>query len=74
MSVRAKVRCDVLNNNEVTFNTVYETDESKSSENVSFTKATPWGTIKLGIDNPAAISQFKLGEYYYVDFNQVPNK
>ena len=71
MPVRAKVRCDVLNNNEVTFNTVYETDAQKSPENVSFTKATPWGTIKLGIDNPAAMVQFRLGSYYYVDFNMV---
>lgn len=69
MSVRAKVRCETLSGNEVTFYTVYETDESKSPENVSFTKATPWGTIKLGIDNPAAISQFEVGKYYYVDFN-----
>lgn len=71
MSVRAKVRCDVLNNNEVTFNTVYETDSQKNPEDVSFTKATPWGTIKLGIDNPAAMVQFQLGAYYYVDFNKV---
>ena len=71
MSVRAKVRCDVPNNNEVAFNTVYETDAQKSPENVSFTKATPWGTIKLGIDNLTAISQFRIGAYYYVDLNEV---
>lgn len=68
MSVRAKVTCNGVKDNQVSFSTVYETDEQKSKENASFTKATPWGEIKMGIDNPAALSQFEAGKSYYVDF------
>ncbi len=68
MTVRAKVTCESIKDNSVTFRTVYETDANKNAENVSFTKATPWGEIKLGIDNPAALSQFEAGKSYYVDF------
>lgn len=68
MSVRAKVICEGINGNAVTFRTVYEVDASKDTENIRFTKATPWGEIKLGIDNPAALEQFTSGKSYYVDF------
>lgn len=70
MSVRAKVNCTKKQGNEVCFTTVYETDETKSAdpEDVRFTKATPWGEIMLGIDNPAAMDQFEVGKQYYVDF------
>lgn len=37
-------------------------------ENARFTKATPWGDIEMGIDNPAAIEQFEVNKTYYVDF------
>lgn len=68
MSVRAKVRCNGVTGNEVQFTTVYEPDSEKDSENARFTKATPWGEIKLGIDNPVALEQFEAGKEYYVDF------
>jgi len=68
MTVRAKVYCDSIENNAVRFSTVYEPDEKKHPENASFTKATPWGKIELGIDNPAALEQFAPGKMYYVDF------
>lgn len=68
MAVRAKVRCDKIEGNAVEFQTVYEPDAEKDSENARFTQATPWGSIRLGIDNPAALEQFKPGEEYYVDF------
>ena len=70
--VRAKVRCEKIENNAVSFTTVYETDAQKSDENVRFTQATPWGEIRLGIDNPAAREQFTVGESYYVDFHPAP--
>lgn len=70
MSVRAKVTCEGIEGNAVTFRTVYEGDAAKSdTENARFTQATPWGEIKLGIDNPAAIEQFAPGKSYYVDFS-----
>jgi hypothetical protein len=68
MAVRAKVTCRGVTGNEVSFHTVYEPDSEKDSENARFTQATPWGEIKLGIDNPAALSQFVAGKEYYVDF------
>lgn len=68
MPVRAKVTCEGIENNAVSFRTVYEPDASKDTENARFTKATPWGEIRLGIDNPAALSQFAPGKSYYVDF------
>ena len=74
MAVRAKVRCDSKTDREVTFQTVYETDETKNAdpENVRFTKATPSGSIRLAIDNPAAMEQFQCGDQYYVDFTPAP--
>lgn len=67
--VRAKVYCNGISGNAVTFSTVYELDASKDTENARFTQATPWGEIKMGIDNPAALSQFEAGKEYYVDFS-----
>lgn len=68
MVVRAKVTCNGVEGNKVTFDTVYEPDASRDTENARFTKATPWGKIEMGIDNPAALEQFKAGKQYYVDF------
>lgn len=67
MAVRAKVTCNRIESNAVTFST-YEPDAAKDTENARFTTATPWGEIKLGIDNPAALEQFEAGKSYYVDF------
>jgi hypothetical protein len=68
MAVRSKVRCNAKGENEVHFTTVYEPDESRDSENARFTKATPWGDIRMGIDNPDALAQFEVNKTYYVDF------
>lgn len=71
MAVRAKVRCNAKTNNEVHFTTVYEPDKEKDTENARFTKATPWGDIRMGIDNPSALEQFEVNKEYYVDFSPV---
>jgi hypothetical protein len=68
MAVRAKVRCNNKGTGTVDFTTVYEPDESKNDENARFTTATPWGDIRLGINNPAALEQFDVNKCYYVDF------
>lgn len=68
MAVRAKVVCEGITENSVKFRTVYEPDAAKDIKNARFTKATPWGEIRLGIDNPAALEQFVPGKSYYVDF------
>lgn len=72
MAVRAKVVCEGIEGNAVKFRTIYEQDVDKDTENVRFTKATPWGEIRLGIDNPAALEQFVVGKSYYVDFTEAP--
>lgn len=72
MAVRAKVRCNHKGESDVGFNTVYEPDGTKNDENARFTTATPWGDIKMGINNPAALSQFEVGKEYYVDFSEAP--
>lgn len=41
-------------------------------EDQRYCKATPSGTIEMQVDNPAALEQFKLGEYYYLDFTPAP--
>lgn len=71
MAVRAKVICEGVEGSTVTFRTVYEPDAEKDSENARFTQATPWGEIKMGIDNPVAREQFHAGKAYYVDFTPV---
>lgn len=71
MAVRAKVICDSIEGNAVSFSTVFEPDAARDTENARFTQATPWGSIRLGIDNPAALEQFTPGQAYYVDFNAV---
>lgn len=70
MAVRAKVRCIEKENGVVRFETVYEPDQNRDDENARFTKATPWGNIELGIDNPDAIEQFEIEKQYYVDFTK----
>lgn len=52
MSVRAKVTCNGIEGNRVTFSTVYEPDASKDTENARFTQATPWGRDPYGHRQP----------------------
>lgn len=47
------------------FSTVYD---QSIPEDQRFQKATPSGSFRMLVDNPAAIAQFELGKPYYVDF------
>lgn len=49
-----------------TFAAVYDTT---TPENRRFTKATPWGEIKMRVDNPDV--QFEVNRFYYLDFSEV---
>ncbi len=69
MVVRAKMRCASIEDNQVKFDTQYDED---TPENQRFTKYTPWGSIEMGIDNPAALEQFEVGKNYYIDFSPAP--
>lgn len=70
--VRAKLRVESIEGNRLRMTTVYEPDASKDTENARFTQATPWGTVEMGIDNPAALQQFEVGKSYYADFHPAP--
>ncbi len=71
--VRAKLRVESIEGNKILLTTVYEPDAAADSENARFTKATPWGRVEMGVDNPAALEQFKVGGYYYADFHEAPS-
>ncbi len=46
--------------------------EKLNAENESFSKATPNGSMEMGIDNPGAQGFFKPGQSYYLDFSEAP--
>lgn len=58
----------------VGFGAVWEPDDDKRSqpENAVFGRYTPWGSIRMGIGNPAAKMFFQRGKSYYVTFTEVP--
>jgi len=72
MSVRAKMQLQEVTSVQwsagtkiLKFQTSYD---PTIPEDQRFTKATPSGQITMQVDNPAALEQLKLGEFYYVDF------
>ena len=72
MSVRAKLTVTAItehNNNghgkTVELNCVYDPE---IPEDRRFCEATPSGSIKLYVTNPAALDQFKINKSFYVDF------
>lgn len=42
--------------------------DTRIEEHARFAKATPSGKLEMQVDNPAAAEQFKIGEFYYLDF------
>lgn len=44
----------------------------RGEDNKSWSQYTPSGTIQMNILNEAALSQFKPGEEFYVDFTPAP--
>lgn len=74
MTVRAKLHLSAVTEREggqkmLRFETRYD---DTIPEDRRFMKATPWGSIEMNIDNPAALARFELGKDYYVDFSEVP--
>ncbi|TAV48427.1 hypothetical protein ELI30_09000 [Rhizobium leguminosarum] len=65
-TVRAKFRCSGKEGNTCFFHTVWS--EDIQSENGRFTVATPWGELRMTVDNPSAAIQFEPGQEYYLDF------
>lgn len=46
--------------------------DSSIPEDRRFSDATPSGKMTMLINNPAAVDQLKLGQFFYVDFTPVP--
>lgn len=54
--------------------TMYAVGDDGNKENASFARWTPSGTIEFTLDNPALKDEFKPGQFYYVEFEAVPEK
>lgn len=69
---RAKFRVESIEDfgtsKQVKLRAVSPRDGEMTDENASFFRATPYGEMKMAIDNPAAAAQFMHGEEFYVDF------
>jgi hypothetical protein len=65
----AAVTIDEYNDN-VEFQAVY--GNSTNKEDNTYASATPSGSIKLCVNNPAVRGTFKPGDVYYVDFTPAP--
>ncbi|MEX2739932.1 hypothetical protein AB3480_00535 [Rhizobium mongolense] len=63
---RAKFFCSGKEGNTVFLHTVYS--EDIQSEDGRFTQATPWGELRMTVDNPNASVKFEVGKQYYLDF------
>lgn len=42
-------------------------------EDVRFQKATPSGEFSIYVDNPAVLSEMRVGKSYYLDLEAVPD-
>jgi hypothetical protein len=71
MSTRAKFRVDSVQTfadpNRRTY-ALSAVSDSGTPENERFTKYTPWGELKMTVDNPAVV--LTPGEVYYLDFTK----
>lgn len=82
MKVIAKMQCRAANAQQRIFNDehvvggdielhcVYENTENPS--HAAFANATPYGELKMSIDNPSAFSQFVPGKVYLVTLEVDP--
>lgn len=46
-------------------------DPKNIPEDEAFTKYTPWGEMKFGLENPALEGFFQPGKTYYIDITPV---
>lgn len=73
MAIRAKFKCASIlvteNSQQVTFNAVYS--DAPNDPNSEWSKWTPSGSLTMLITNPAAYSQFKAGQEYFLDIDLV---
>lgn len=74
-AIRARFHCNSITDFQYVKQTELTAVYGKEGENADFAKATPSGSIKIGIDKetPAA-DFFEPGEEYYVTFTKVEKK
>ena len=65
MSVVAKFQVMNINDSVVEMEAV-----TRDSENKDWSQWTPWGSIKMGITNEAALEQFEVGGEYEITFTR----
>lgn len=77
MNIRAKFRCHAVTETRddatketvsqaITLHAVYSNDPN--SENATWSKWTPAGTVTMTINNSAAFGAFEPGQDYFLDF------
>ena len=77
MSVRAKMQLSTITERAWSGGQIAKTlrfecaYDPEMPEDQRFQKATPSGFAEFQIDNPAALAQFSLGQFYYVEFSPV---
>lgn len=72
-NVRAKFRCTSIKETAGVVGKMYEFApcyDTSIEEDRRFSQYTPSGLLSMYVDNPAV--DWKLGEYYYLDFAPVP--
>lgn len=42
--------------------------QDETPEDARYHRYTPFGELKMTVDNPKALEQFKPGKHYYLDF------
>jgi len=70
--VRAKFKVGIVSHLEHGGEVVLEAVTCGSEENKKFWKYTPAGHLKMHIDNPEAMAQFKPGQEFYLDLTPAP--
>lgn len=80
MNVRAKFRCTQI------IKTCYAGNDAPvdmvqvklsavyGETNKTWSKWTPSGELTMTINNPAALEQYHVGEFYFLDFTDAPAK
>jgi hypothetical protein len=70
MTVRAKFTVTAITDRGGSMRTIELQPRYDTSipEDQRFALATPWGEMRLGVDNPAALEQLTIGKAFYVDF------
>lgn len=72
--IRAKFRLSSITHHDwgaVTVKLQPQYDET-IPEDQRFYDATPSGSLEMMVNNPAALSQLELGEFFYIDLTRIP--